>query len=236
MDTTLVAMTAVTLAVTGGALGLGRRARPCVALCLWIVTFAYFGLELVPIVASTVPYDPLRLPMSALGVTSCGEVSLSGFEVCSPLYPVANWLFVGNGAAAAAAALSTRRLWPAGGRTVAGTVLLVAAGWSNAATGLVPADVDLAWHVVLSLPGMVTPVVALPLLAATVWRGRRGLSVFTLCCAAVSGLALATLVVAPDFLGGGVQRLMYASVWGWGIVAVLWLWRYRWRATPADTA
>lgn len=233
MSTTHFAMIAVAAAVLAGAWFARRPPRLALAagFGLWVATAAYFAFEPFAIAATTAAYDPLWHPMSALGVTECG-VSFAEYPVCSPLHELVNWVFVLNGVMASAAAVVLHQFWPRTRRAATATVLLVFFGLSNAATGLVPADVNLEWHVILALPSMVVQVPALLLLATTTWRQQRAFSVFTAVCALVSAAAGPLTLLQLGFPGGLAQRVMYGAVWLWGIVAAVVWWRRRLASEP----
>lgn len=233
MSATHIAMTVVAAAVLVTAWFARRQSRLALAagLGLWVATAAYFAFEPFAVAASTVPYDPLWHPMSALGVTECG-LSFAEYPVCSPMHDLVNWVFLVNGVTAAAAAVVLHQFWPRSRRTVTATVLLVVFGLSNAATALIPANVDLEWHVIVALPSMVVQVPALLLLATTTRRRQPGFTAFTIVCALVSAAAVPLTLIQLGVPGGLAQRVMYGAVWLWGIVAaVVW-----WRANAAKPA
>ncbi|ADD45259.1 DUF998 domain-containing protein [Stackebrandtia nassauensis] len=228
MSPSILAMFAVSIVVLAAA-WFSRRSRFAAAasLACWIATLCYFIPEAIAIAASRVPYNVFVQPMSALGVAECGTISVAEYPVCSPLHDMVNWAFVLNGLTTAAAAILLHRYWPRSTKTVVATALLVSFGLSNAATGFIPADVNLQWHVIVALPSMLAQIPALILLATTS-KDQPALARWTYECVIVTTVATATLLAQPltgTPFGGAAQRVMYASVWVWGIVAAFVLWR-----------
>lgn len=175
------------------------------------------------------PYDLTRNTISDLGVVGCGTIEAASgpVQACSPWHAGMNVTFVVIGSLLAiGAVLSTRAVRQAVGVRLAGAGmgLLVVAGISSAAVGLVPLDVDGELHALVATPVFVTQPVALLLLgAAFVARRRRLIGAVILASglvAATGSVAFAVTLVTGD-VGGLYERI---ALWPCqvGVAALGW--------------
>lgn len=178
------------------------------------------------------PYDLTRNTISDLGVVGCGTIEAASgpVQACSPWHAGMNVTFVVIGSLLAiGAVLSGPAVRQAVGARLAGvgTALLVVAGISSAAVGLVPLDVDGELHALVATPVFVTQPVALLLLgAALVARWRRLIGAVILACglvAATGSVAFTVTLVTGD-VGGLYERIALwpcqvgVAVLGWDVL------------------
>lgn len=136
-------------------------------------------LEVLAMLASPIPYDPIRQTISDLAATTCTDIPYPAgpVAVCSPLHDALGLSGVLAGALLLVAAVSLpstamddrgsvaaapARPGPAGARAasraprrgiaVAARGLLGVMGLSTVATALIPLDVDLDLHTLVSIP------------------------------------------------------------------------------------
>lgn len=153
------------------------------------------SLAVQPVVAAavTTPYSWSRDAISDLGVVGCDA------SLCSPWWPLLSVGLVVGGLALVGVGVLLRRY-----AVVAG--LLVVAGVSTAAVGVVPLDVDEALHHVVATPLFPAQNLAVLLLGARLggpWRR-------VLVGAGIAGLAGSLAVVAPLGLPFGVAERLGA--------------------------
>lgn len=196
----------------------GPATAPRVAAIALLVQALALPAELLAMAASRAPYDPVAQTISDLGARSCTAIGYpSGpVEVCSPLHVVLNGSWVLSGIALVVAALGLARMPSPAGRPAraAAVALLVVMGVSTVACGLIPLDVDLAWHSLVSLPAILLGPAAAALTLACWWsrqpsRGRRRLCWLL---GALPTLAAVAMLLVLDGLGvmGLLERI---AVW-----------------------
>lgn len=197
------------------AVALGLGLQPVTILC-----------EVVAAAASRAPYSFAHNTISDLGATTCTDIAypFGPVPVCSPLHAVVNGGFVLGGVLLVVGVLAARPLLPRGPMREVGAWALVVAGVSSGATGLVPLDVDVPLHYLVSLPVFVAQ--PLGLLAwgwalrpeAPAWLGRVGIATGLLCLAAT--VMFLVLEGQPQHLGT-LERLALWPALGWfGAVGV----------------
>jgi hypothetical protein len=227
MEPPYLAMALATLTAVPAALLLRRSRRwsLVVGAGAWIALIAHVPVEFAVIEATTTPYDPLRHVVSALGVTSCAPDPMPGLgaAVCSPQHLLMNWTFTLGGIALAVGAICLRDAWPADRRYTVATWLLAAVGISYATSGVIPADVDLAAHTILAVPGMIAQVPAWIIIATGIGRTRPLVAAGTWIAAAAHIGVLVTIpaAVAWDWPGGLLQRVMYWAPFVWAPVVAI---------------
>ena len=192
--------------------------RGRIAAVLMLVQPLYIVCELLVTAAVATPYSLRDNMISDLGAVSCTQIAYPAgpVEVCSPWNPLLNGAFIAFGLALIVGALLLPRAWRPGRLGVAAVCCWVVAGASSIGTGLVPLDVDLELHSLVSLPVFLAQPVAL-LLHGLALRGR-ALGTWALATAAVSligtiGLFAVTMLAT---WGGLFERV---SLWP----AYLWL-------------
>ncbi len=179
-------------------------------------------VEIVAMIASRAPYSPVRQTISDLAATTCTSIDYpSGpVEVCSPLHAVLNasWLVAGIAVILAAIALWRIPAGPGRLRPRLACVSLVVMGVSTFLTGLVPLDVDLVLHALVSLTAIVVGPSAVALALVT-W-GRREWRTAALVSAVIGSAAAFAVVVSVDAFGivGLLERI---AVWAPVIAAAL---------------
>ncbi|GAB3998719.1 DUF998 domain-containing protein [Nocardioides marmoraquaticus] len=153
------------------------------------------SLAVQPVVAAavTTPYSWTRDAISDLGVVRCDAA------LCSPWWPVFSVGLLVGGAAMVAVGVLVRRY-------AAAAVLLVLAGLSTAAVGLVPLDVDRPLHLLVATPLFPAQNLAVLLLGLRL----AGTSRAGLVAAGVVGLLGSLAVVAPLGVPFGVAERLGA--------------------------
>lgn len=176
-------------------------------------------------IASRAPYSPVRQTISDLAATTCTSIAYpSGpVEVCSPLHAVLNasWLVAGVALILAAIALWRVHSGPGRWRPRLACMLLVVMGVSTFLTGLVPLDVDLSLHSLVSLPVIVVGPSAVALALVT-W-GRREWKSAALVLAVVGSAAAISVVFSVNAFGivGLLERIaVWAPVIGAALLGV----------------
>lgn len=156
--------------------------------------------------------------ISDLAAVSCTQIAYPAgpVAVCSPWHPLLNGAFIAFGLALAIGAVLLPRAWRPGRLGAAAVALWVVSGLSSIATGLVPLDVDLEFHTLLSLPVFLAQAIAL-LLHGLALRGRR-LSVWAIVASVLSVVGTAGMfaVTMQATWHGAFERL---ALWP----AYLWL-------------
>lgn len=223
MSTHYLVMAVVTVLAVPAAVIVRRRSSWAAALgvAMWAALAVYLPIELA-VMSVAVDYAPSQQAVSVLGVTSCSADPLPevGVPVCSPRHLTMNWTFALSGAAIAAGAVLLRDRFPQGAKGTAASALLAAAGLSYATSGFVPADVDLMWHTVLALPGMVAQVPAWIVIAADRRRSDRLMAAWTALAALAHLVGLAGFAASFvwDLPAGALQRLMVWALLVWAPV------------------
>ncbi len=176
-----------------------------------------------------IPYDLTRNTISDLGVVGCGTIQAAGgpVEACSPWHAGMNAAFLVIGSLLALGAVLAARAVVRGahsGLAGVGMGLLVVAGLSSAAVGLVPLDVGGDLHALVAAPVFVTQPIALLLLGAVALaRGRRATGSVIVGCgllATVGAIAFAVSLATGD-VGGLYERI---ALWPCqvGVAALGW--------------
>lgn len=201
-----------------------------IGLTSWVVLSAYFVIEVIVIRATSVPYDFLKQPMSDLGVTACGMDTyvLAPYDICSPYHWLMNWTFFLTGLAILVGAVFLYPLWPKVRSSKVATVLISVFGISYGISGIIPADVNVNWHTLSALPGMVVQIPAMILISKVTYKKMPTIAWWTIVCTIVTTAALLLLFLQPvftDIPGGLLQRILYGSVYWWLTVTAIIFWR-----------
>ncbi len=204
-----------------------------IAAVLLLIQPLYIVCELIVAATVAAPYSLRDNMISDLGAVSCTQIAYPAgpVEVCSPWNPLLNGAFIAFGVALAVGALLLPRAWRPGGLGAAAVCCWVISGLSSIGTGLVPLDVDLELHSLVSLPVFLGQPVAL-LLHGLALRGRP-LATWAFVTAALSlvgtiGLFAVTLMAT---WGGFFERLSLWPAYLWlGVLGALLL---RHREEPA---
>lgn len=160
--------------------------------------------------SGSAPYDLVANTMSDLGATTCTIVDYphGAVPVCSPWHGFMNASFAVLGLALAAGMVLLRPALPRRRLVDAAIACWVVAGLSSVGTALVPLDVDLELHVLVSAPAFLAQPVAL---ALTGWAvrarhprlGRWGVALGVVCL--VAGALVFGLVWSEA--GGLLERV-----------------------------
>lgn len=196
----------------------GRSAAPHVVVLALLVQALALPAKLLAMATSRAPYDPLAQTISDLGARGCTSIGYpSGpVEVCSPLHAVLNGSWVLAGIALVVAALGLARTPSPAGRGVRGAAvfLLAVTGVSTVACGLIPLDVDLTWHSLVSLPAILLGPAAAAMTLACWWSAEPSRARRRLCwlLGALPTLAAVAMLLVLDGLGvmGLLERI---AVW-----------------------
>jgi hypothetical protein len=173
---------------------------------LWLLRPAYIPVELVVAAAATGGYRLADDTVSDLAAVGCSPAA------CSPRHELMNGTFVGVGLLLALGALLlAARLVP----TV--TVLLVVAGLSSVATGLVPIDENAMLHTLAATPLFVCQPLALLLLARALWTTHVRLAGTLL----LTGLVTAAATVGYLWVGNGSGAGVLERLALWPVLVAL---------------
>ncbi|PWD51786.1 DUF998 domain-containing protein [Serinibacter arcticus] len=193
---------------------------------LWILTLAYWPLQVLVAGRWPEPYSWSANYISDLGATLCGTVTDDGpaRAVCSPEHEWWNigLAFVGVLTALGAVLLSRGR------RTAerVGLLLVMAGGLAVVVTAVVPFDVDTDVHDLAALAQFVLQILGMVVLAFTLrTRGRVAFAVVTLVMVLVAGAGFAAFL-SEGHLGFGVgivERVAFDTLTLWTVVAGLFL-------------
>jgi hypothetical protein len=187
---------------------------------LWLVQALYLAVELVAVAVVQAPYSLLDNTISDLGAVGCTTVAYptGPVPVCSPAHAAVNAAFVVFGAAMALGAVLMRPFLFAPRRGWVATGAWVVAGAGQVGAGLLPLDVDLEGHALVSAPGIVATGLAV---ASTGWRSRvAGRWRPALVATGVVGFACgAVFVVRLDTAWGGL--LERVALWPSTVVLTL---------------
>ncbi|GGF99130.1 hypothetical protein GCM10007304_11260 [Rhodococcoides trifolii] len=178
----------------------------------------YILVEVALSFTTSSPYSLLDNTISDLGATTCTDITYAygPVAVCSPLHAVMNGAFVVSGIALIVGALLSRRSWPERRSSTVALWLIAVGGVSSVATGLVPLDVDLELHVLVSAPSFIALQLAM-FAAARAFTGFGWISTSAWIIGAVtvaSSVAFFTLSGSEDF-GGLLERLALWPVFLW---------------------
>lgn len=145
------------------------------ALLLWCIQPLSILIEFVVAGFVQVPYSFVDNTISDLGAVTCTEIPYPAelVPVCSPAHALLNGGFIGLGAALVVGAAFLLRSQPRSRLLTIALALWLICGLSIIATGLVPLDVDLELHALVSIPAIVLQPVALALHAAVFARRSR---------------------------------------------------------------
>ncbi len=179
---------------------------------LWLVQPVSILLEVAVWGFVSAPYSFWDNTISDLGAVSCASIAYpSGpVPVCSPAHAVLNGGFVIAGAALMVGAILLLRSRPGSRLATAACVLWVISGISSVVTGLVPLDVDLELHALVSTPAILLQPVALVLHAtAYARRDPRWWSAVVVGVLA-AGAAVVFLLRLDTTWGGLLER---AAIW-----------------------
>ncbi|RZT83591.1 uncharacterized protein DUF998 [Pseudonocardia sediminis] len=201
--------------------------RVSFGLVLLTLQLFYVPLELLVAGAVTVPYDLGSGTISELGAVTCDEYAgpAGALAVCSPWNAAMNGTFVASGLLMVIGVLLSRPMLRPGALGATAVGAWVVTGLGSIGTGLVPLDVSLDVHLLVSTPVFVAQPVALLLTAAVLPRPNRFLA------ATAAGLGLVATVAAVVFLfgglpemGGALERLIVWPATLWLGVTALTLW------------
>lgn len=187
--------------------------------------------EIVAAFVVRAPYSFAHNTISDLGATTCTDIAYpyGPVPVCSPLHTLVNGSFILFGALLAIGAIAVFPLLPKGFGRVAGVALLVVAGLSSLASGLIPLDIDIVGHSLVSLPVFLAQPLALVVLGVVLRRsaltGARALSQAGIVAGAI-GLIAGTVFLGWIDLpahGGTLERLALwpGSLWFAALAAAL---------------
>lgn len=169
------------------------RTRELLLGVVLLLTVASLAVQPVVAMAVTTPYSWTRDAISDLGVTRCDP------STCSPWWPVFSAGLLVGGSAMTAVGVLLRKY-------AAAAALLVVAGVSTAAVGLVPLDVDRPLHLLVATPLFPAQNLAVLLLGMRLvgaWRT-------TCVLAGAVGLLGSLAVVAPLGVPFGVAERLGA--------------------------
>lgn len=201
------------------------RARRIAAAGLLIQAVS-LPVEIAAMIGSRAPYSPVHQTISDLAATRCTSIGYpSGpVEVCSPLHAALNasWLVAGLALVLAAIALRRIPVSAGRGRPRLASALLVVMGVSTVLTGLVPLDVDLVLHSLVSLPAILVGPSAVALAIVT-WARREWMPAALVLAVLGTGAGIAVVLTLNGFgILGLLERFaVWTPVIGAGALGVL---------------
>lgn len=145
------------------------------ATVLWLVQPVSILIEFIVAAFVAAPYSFVNNTISDLGAVTCADIAYPSqpVPVCSPAHALLNGGFIVVGTALSVGAVLILLSRPRSRLLIAACVLWMISGLSSLASGLVPLDVDLELHALVSTPGIVLQPVALALHAAVYARTSR---------------------------------------------------------------
>jgi hypothetical membrane protein len=188
----------------------------------WIATLEFFAVQAIAQAAwKGSGYSLAGNPISDLGVTACGEITIAGQPgyYCSPLHALMNASFVATGILMLLGLYLIRPAWPGGRLARWGAALFALAGIGKIIVGLAPGNVNYGLHSLGGL-GVILANIGMILLGSAAsgtndrWMPR--LSVFL----GVLGLAGEVFFFAHRAFGGAgaAERVADYPVFVWMIV------------------
>ncbi|WP_083915555.1 DUF998 domain-containing protein [Demetria terragena] len=181
--------------------------RRSVAALMWIVTIAYWPMQLVVARSWSTPYDWTEDVISALGATTCTEY-------CSPDHALMNATFIWVGILTTVGAILLAQNSFGIART--GYVLIAASGIATSAVGFLPVDVASGPHTIAAQLHFGTHLVGMICLARALSGPRR---YFTVGCIAVAIVGAIAFVTPGGWgLGSGLtERIALDTMRVWTI-------------------
>ncbi|OLM19655.1 MULTISPECIES: DUF998 domain-containing protein [unclassified Pseudonocardia] len=184
----------------------------------------YLPLELLVVRTVRAPYDLVGSTISELGAVTCAEYPgpAAVVAVCSPWHAVMNTAFVVFGALMAVGAVLARPAFRPGRLGTVAAGAWVVTGLGSIGTGLVPVDVSVDLHLLVSNPVAVAQPCALLLTARVLPRPSPLLAATGTALGLVAAAATVVFLGAgPPELGGLLERLVVWPATAWlGAVAV----------------
>ncbi|BBG03862.1 MULTISPECIES: DUF998 domain-containing protein [Pseudonocardia] len=177
--------------------------RTRIGLVLLALQVLYLPLELFVVSTVRVPYSLVENTISELGAVTCAEYVHPGgvLAVCSPWHAVMNGAFVIFGVLMIAGVVLARPVLRAGRLGAVAVGLWIVTGLGSIGTGLVPLDVSVDLHLLVSNPVAVAQPVALFVTAPALPRPN------PVGVTSGIGLALVAAVATVVFLGGGLPEM-----------------------------
>lgn len=197
------------------------------ALC-WTLCIQTLGVELAVAFAWQRPYNFVTHYVSDLGDSSCGmasNVDGSLRYVCSPWHTAMNASFVTFGALALAGLLLTREVWPRGGLTTVGLVLIGLATIGPIIIGFNPENVHFWVHGITGAVEFPLQNAGMVLLGVACWRRLPRLGRLSVCSGVVGAVGTALYFThGYDGLGAGaIERVAVDPFAIWLVAVGLWL-------------
>lgn len=203
-----------------------------VGLVCWAIQPLSLVLEVVVGLAVRAPYSWVDNTISDLGARSCTTVAYPGLAVpvCSPLHALLNAGFVVGGVTTAVGAWRLLRR-PDGRPARLPITLWTIYGLSGVLTALIPLDVDLVQHYLVSTPAVLLGGIAVASTAHALgrlgWRGARAWVVVGV----VSTLASVLLTVRLDPAWGGLLERI--GIWPSALALAVFAWVLHRRLPPS---
>ncbi|GAF65127.1 putative hydrolase [Bacillus sp. TS-2] len=194
------------------------RIPKVVGIISWLLTCLYFVIEPLFIWTSTVPYSYLNQAMSDLGVTACGENTYPSvsFEICSPYAEWMNILFIINGITFIIGVLYLAQYLEINWRNTLATLFILLIGIGNIFSGIYPANIDLFWHSIFVVIGMITIFPGMWMYGKSLARGKYWTY---FCCVTLFVVLLLILLGIFIYMPLGLlQRLFYFILFIWGFI------------------
>ena len=206
-------------------------------LCWWIQPLVIVT-ELIAFAFVVAPYSLLNNTISDLGARGCGFVPYPAADVavCSPAHVVVNAGMVVGGLLLAVGAIALAPTYASGRAGVTALVLWVISGISVMGAGLVPLDVNLLLHALVSTPAILLQPVALGLHSFTLARFGSPHWRWLVAAAGVLSADAVFFLVRLEVEGGGLLERL--AVWPVLLALPLLAWRPRVlprRQTPQPT-
>ncbi len=186
---------------------------------MWFVQPIYILVEVVTAAKTTAAYSFADNTISDLAAGSCGSIDypFGAVAVCSPWHGLMNTSFIVFGLFLAIGGIVLGSRLPAGKSRTVSVLLWLISGLSSIMTGLVPLNVDLELHTLVSTPAFLAQPAALMATGWALRRHRPGLAWSALATGVVSAAGAVAFLVrfdSADF-GGLLERLALWPTYLW---------------------
>lgn len=206
------------------------RSRVTIGALLLCATSLFFVAHIIAQLAWP-GYSVSQYDVSALGITQCGTFTNGAggltFYACSPLHVVMNAGLILNGVFTSIGVLLTRSIWPRRRLARVGVTLVALSGVGAILSGLFPANIIFALHVLGALIDFVAAGLGVLLLGLATLKREPKVGAWNLALGALT-LAGFVLYSSQTFLGlgaGGMERVAGFSpvIWAIGLGVALLL-------------
>ncbi len=190
---------------------------------LWASSIQYFIVQLIVIVAWTVPHSFANNFISDLGNTECG--TYAGLAVCSPLHLLMNLSFVTFGITMFVGSMLLWRRFERNKLSTFGFLLMMAAGVGTMLVGLFPENTINSLHMLGAVLGLGVGNLSVLFLGIGLGHIHPAMRTYTILSAVLSLTAFVLFAIA-EYAGlgrGGMERLISYPFTVWMITFGIYL-------------